>query len=327
LAQEYDTLNYRSIKTLNQHIIDWIPKLPKNIEILVGIPRSGLLVANLLSLYLNKPLADFESFVNSKIISGGVRFNIASQEDFFKSRRRVLVVDDSLYSGAQMRLAKKTISDANLHHHVQYAAVYITPGNENMVDFFYEIVPFPRVFEWNIMHHGDMPNWCVDIDGVLCRDPTDEENDDGPRYLHFLKTVEPLIIPSMPIGWLVTCRLEKYRQITEEWLAMHKISYGTLLMMNFPSKQARIESGSHSSFKASIYKKTAATLFIESSLNQAREIARLSGKDVFCIETREMINSSFLAKIIHKPQEHSHLLLRNPRQAFERAYKFIKKIV
>jgi orotate phosphoribosyltransferase len=299
--------------------------LPKNIEVIVGIPRSGLFVANLLSLYLNLPLADLEGFVNLRMLDGGQRCPFSSQEHFLKKRRNVLVIDDSLFTGTQMQQARDRIHVANLPHNVCYAAVYVIPENKTMVDFFYECVPWPRMFEWNFMHHGDMPKWCVDIDGVLCRDPTDEENDDGEKYLRFLKNVEPLIIPSVPVGWLVTCRLEKYRQITEAWLAKHGVKYEKLMMMNFPNKEARVASGSHSSFKASIYKETQAMLFIESSFKQAIEIARLSGKNVLCIENREMIYPSSIARSMQRKRQFLHLLREDPIGAIKEVFGFIAR--
>lgn len=319
-------MNYRSLEILNRHTIDWASRLPKDIDLIVGIPRSGMLVATLLSLYLNLPLTSLDSFVNSRLISAGHRCKITNQSAFLKTRKNVLVVDDSLYTGAQMQLAKETISEANLNHNIRYAAVYVAPGNQSFVDLFYELLPMPRVFEWNLMHHGDMVKWCVDIDGVLCRDPTEEENDDGEKYEHFLRTVEPLIIPSVAVGWLVTCRLEKYRKITEDWLKRNEIKYNNLIMMDVPTKAARIASGSHSSFKAEIYKKTPATLFIESASHQASQIAKLSGKYVFCIETREMIRPSFISSSIHAQEQFFHLFLRNPKKAIRKCLRFAKRI-
>jgi orotate phosphoribosyltransferase len=264
-------------------------------------------VANLLSLYLNLPLADLEGFVNLRMLDGGQRCPLSSQEHFLKKRRNVLVIDDSLFTGTQMQRARDRIHAANLPHNVYYAAVYVIHENKTMVDFFYECVPWPRMFEWNFMHHGDMPKWCVDIDGVLCRDPTDEENDE------------------VPIGWLVTCRLEKYRQITEVWLAKHGVKYEKLMMMNFPNKEARVAAASHSAFKANIYKKTAALLFVESSLKQANEIAKLSGKDVFCIETREIVNPSFAAKTIRGQERSLRLFLLDPVEALKKCYRFLRR--
>ena len=48
-------MNYRSVADLDDQIVNWLGKLPSDVEVIVGVPRSGMLVANLLSLYLNRP--------------------------------------------------------------------------------------------------------------------------------------------------------------------------------------------------------------------------------------------------------------------------------
>ena len=91
------------------------------------------------------------------------------------------------------------------------------------IDYFYRYLPLPRIFEWNLFHHPILEQTCVDIDGVLCNDPEESENDDGPKYEQFLRTVKPIYIPTKEIGWLVTCRLEKYRELTAEWLERNSV--------------------------------------------------------------------------------------------------------
>ena len=95
----------------------------------------------------------------------------------------------------------------------------------------------PRIFEWNVMHHHLLVSSCIDIDGVLCRDPTEAENDDGAAYERFLDTVPAREVPEAPLGWLVTCRLEKYREQTEAWLNRHAIRYRELVMLDLPDKR------------------------------------------------------------------------------------------
>jgi uncharacterized HAD superfamily protein len=135
------------------------------------------------------------------------------------------------------------------------------------------------------MHHKFLAQCCVDIDGVLCLDPTEAENDDGPAYEKFLSEALPLFGPTRKIGWLVTSRLEKYRALTEAWLAKHGIQYDKLIMLDLPSKAERQRLGVHGSFKADFYRKSDAILFIESEHQQALKIAELSGKPVLCVET------------------------------------------
>jgi orotate phosphoribosyltransferase len=117
--------------------------------------------------------------------------------------------------------------------------------SRDRVDFYSKLVDHPRCFEWNIMHHAFLERSCIDLDGILCKDPTNDENDDGQNYRHFLINVEPLLRPSVEIGWIVTCRLEKYRKLTEEWLRKHSIKYKNLVMMNLPDKATRVALGNH----------------------------------------------------------------------------------
>jgi len=316
-------MNYRSVASLNNDLVAWSAELPSDLELIVGVPRSGLLVANLLSLYLDLPLTDVGGLITGKVFeSGPIRGKGKERTGFLSSKRKVLVVDDSLSSGASMRAVRGRIAAAKLPHTMLYGAAYIVAGRERDVDVFCDIVPQPRLFEWNFRNQFQLQNACVDIDGVLCRDPSGEENDDGPRYRRFIETVPPLMAPSVTIGRLVTTRLEKYRALTEQWLAGHGIEYRELIMMDFPDMAARRASGSHGAFKGAVYKACDAQLFIESSLRQAFEIAHISGKDVLCMETREMVRAGYTpAHRRATPQLAPH---HNP---IRRALRFARRLI
>ncbi|MFD2137622.1 hypothetical protein ACFSLT_24910 [Novosphingobium resinovorum] len=128
---------------------------------------------------------------------------------------------------------------AHLDCRITFAAVYGVPGKSGGADFVFETVPEPRVFEWNVLHHPIVSRSCFDIDGVLCVDPTERENDDGARYLNFLASAVPLHRPRREIAMLVTSRLEKYRAPTEDWLDRHGVRYGQLRMLDLPDAAAR----------------------------------------------------------------------------------------
>jgi orotate phosphoribosyltransferase len=302
-------MNFRNIRDLSQDIMNW--ELPADFDVIVGIPRSGLLAANILSLYRNLPLATVEGFLRGELIKGGYRASDVGG-DFLRDHRNILVVDDSLMTGNQIAGVRKSIAPLEGYHLIRYAAVYIQPGNERLVDFFCEVLPAPRVFAWIVMHHSILEDSCVDIDGVLCRDPSEVENDDGARYTKFLASVTPRFCPKQRIKCLVTCRLEKYRRLTEEWLAKYGIIYDRLAMMDFPSKDARVRSGSHAAFKASIFRKMSAELFIESSYEQAVEIARLSGGGVLCTETMELVQPPVIRGFIRQKAKPIRLLREDP---------------
>lgn len=317
-------INYRSVAALNRDVLDWLDKLPADIELVVGIPRSGLLVGNLLSLYMDVPLTDVEGLIEGRIIQTGTRYKGEDLSEILSSSRKVLVVDDSLLRGKQLQLVKNKVEKARLEHEILYGVVYMEPGAEGMVDCFYRILPWPRCFQWNIFHYSLSNRSCFDMDGVLCRNPTDEENDDGDKYRRFIRNVKPRILPSGTIGWLVTCRLEKYRELTEQWLEKHGIKYKHLLMMDLPNKEARVRSKSHASYKAAMYKDSDAWLFVESSVRQAEEIAALSGKEVLCVETGEMVYPNDVLRQCHRVRRLIKRFLRSPTRTFKEVLRRLR---
>ncbi len=60
-------MNYKTIKDLNETIIKSLPLIPRDVDLIVGTPRSGLMTATLLALYLNLPLTDVEGLIEEKI--------------------------------------------------------------------------------------------------------------------------------------------------------------------------------------------------------------------------------------------------------------------
>lgn len=287
-------MNYRSFSDLNESVRQWAMALTDDFDLVVGIPRSGLLVANLLALHHNLPMTDVDGLCEGKLMDTGRRYD--GDVTALSAVDRVLVVDDTVNSGQQMRETRARLDRRDFSFDIEYGAVYVSFEGHQYVDYWQEVVSHPRVFEWNLLHHPTLENWCVDIDGVLCRDPTDEENDDGARYREFIADVDSHVVPTKPIGWLVTCRLEKYREETAAWLDRHGIEYGELVMMDMPSKVARQEAGNHARFKAEVYESTGADFFIESSLTQAAEIASHTGKPVYCFESNRLVEPGLLPR-------------------------------
>lgn len=86
-------MNYRSFRDLTHDLLTW--ELPPDIDVVVGIPRSGLLAANILALNRQLHLATVEGVLRGEFIQGGQRLPHGSS-DFFRQPRQVLVVDDKL---------------------------------------------------------------------------------------------------------------------------------------------------------------------------------------------------------------------------------------
>lgn len=319
-------MNYRSVDNLNADIRELAFNLPNDIDLIVGIPRSGMLAGNLLALHLNLPLTDVDGFCEERLLQSGRRH----EKPDFSDIENVLIIDDSVCHGTQMEKTQSRIESKDLSYNIEYAAIYITPKGHQYVDHWAEVIDIPRYFEWNIMHHDKLSEICVDIDGVLCRDPESRENDDGENYLEFVSTVEPRVVPTKKIGWLVTSRLEKYREETEEWLDENGIEYGELIMMDHPDMMTRQMEGDHSDFKSQVYESVDAELFIESSPDQSIEIVQKTGKPVFCVKDNAMVYPDSLSaskrkfkSSFQKSEEYLSRFSRNPFGFLREAAKHV----
>jgi uncharacterized HAD superfamily protein len=171
-----------------------------------------------------------------------------------------------------------------------------------------------------LFHRNELAQCCVDIDGVLCNDPTHEENDDGPRYLRFLESATPLARPTYRIGHLVTSRLERYREPTVRWLAAHGIQFDQLHMLDLPTAEERRRRGSHASFKAQVFRSIdTAELFIESDPQQAIEIARLAGKPVLDYTSQRLAEPVWNAALLAQSYANlRHRIFNRLQRAFAR---------
>ena len=315
-------MNFRTYHDLTNCLVNNLGKIPEDVDLIVGIPRSGTMVGNILALYLNRPFTDLYSFVEGKELHSG---DTRKSEQWIKQiseAKHVLVVDDSVSSGSAINKAKSIINESNISCKITYMAVYVLSMSRGKVDIYLEVCEQPRMFEWNYMHHWELENSCMDIDGVICEDPSFFQNDDGRKYEDFIKNAKPKFIPTQKVGKLVTSRLEKYRGLTEQWLKEHNVIYDELIMMDNVTAKERALLGSHAQFKADVYKKSDKILFFESNYDQALEICRISGKPVYCIENMELIESS---NVINRISSRSKEFKVTVKHAVKKCLKMIKK--
>ena len=276
-------INFVTFDTLNKLLIQNLHKIPHDVDVVVGVPRSGLILANMIACYLNKPLTDAAGVISGKLFDAGNTKNKIGWVRDFSTVKKILVVEDSVASGTSITQVKNRLALVNVEK--IYLAAFVEPQSTNAVDIFFAVVPQPRMFEWNFMHHGLLAHCCCDLDGVLCADPTDEQNDDGENYRQFILNAAPKFIPSKPIGWIVTARLKKYFEETVFWLRKNNVPVANLVMLDMDSAEQRRALGIHATFKAQVYGAIKeSVLFIESNPSQAQNIARLSGKQIFCVE-------------------------------------------
>ncbi|MET4447034.1 putative HAD superfamily protein/hypoxanthine phosphoribosyltransferase [Bradyrhizobium sp. GM2.2] len=328
-------MNYRSIADLSRTIHSNLHKLPEDIDVVVGVPRSGLLAASIVALALNVRLADIDGFSKGTLLASGHTRRIKALDESIAEAANILVVDDSVNTGTSMAQAREKLAQIFPDKTITFCAIYGAKPASLGTDLILEVVPHPRLFQWNIFHHDLLSKCCVDIDGVLCVDPTDAENDDGEAYIRFLLEAQPMCTPTKRVGYLVTSRLEKYRTETEHWLRRRGIEFNQLIMLDLPTKADRQRLAAHGTFKGNIFKESDALLFIESNRLQALEIARLSGKPALCVETQEIFTPDPYSseaivqamKRISKPHNVSPFLKSLARRALgSNLYDTVKKV-
>ncbi|MGE5496121.1 MAG: hypothetical protein ACM3S4_12565 [Burkholderiales bacterium] len=280
-------MNFRTIRDLNKLISDKISLLPDDIDIVAGVPRSGMLPASIIALSLNCQLTDLDSLLENKIYICGTTKNCTNFVPSPEKARKILIVEDSTSSGESLMRIRKKLNNFIYKEKTIILAVYACCESIDLPDIYFELCEHPRLFEWNYLHHNMLRNACMDLDGVLCRDPLPEENDDGEKYQDFITNVGVKYRPSRTIGTIVTSRLEKYRSLTENWLYKNNIQFNELIMMQYKTMKERQENGNYSEYKAEVYrKKEDSIIFIESDAEQAFTIAKLSSKPVFCTENQ-----------------------------------------
>lgn len=287
-------MKYITFRDLTDTIRRNIWKVPRDIDFIIGIPRSGMIAAGIISSFLNVPLIDLNSFLAGQKPSGGHRLHFFT--DSHVKTGKALVVDDTVWHGNAMKEARAKLADRKDLKFI-YACVFLEGRGRDMVDiFFRDITKYTDnystivVYEWNIFQHNEkfMEKCLYDMDGVLCVNPPDERNEK--EYQKYIRNATPLFIPRTKIGGIITYRLQKNRHSTEEWLRQNNILHNGMIMFPADSWQERKDTGvTPEQFKGRYYKAhDEFRLFVESDDTQARRIAEISGKQVYCVETNRI---------------------------------------
>lgn len=279
-------MNLRGYSDLAEHLRNKPPCQLEDIDLIVGIPRSGLMVSLMVGMAWKKPITDVAGALDGRVIQSGTTTQADPEGsiDFGSAKLRVLLIDDSCHTGSSMRQAQSALEQAYREWSIETLCAYVSPRSKSLVDYYFEVLPPHHVFEWNIGRNIVLEEACVDIDGVLCPDPRWSEESDEDKYLAYIKNAPVLLRTYRPIKYLVTNRLESRRSETEAWLASKQIRYGELIMHPAKSiaERALRDSAWH---KSKFYSKCDAHLFIESEVAQAEAIWARTKKPVLCFET------------------------------------------
>jgi hypothetical protein len=251
----------------------------ENINVIVGVPRSGMIVASLLSVYANLPLYSISDNnlikLNAYSPYGGHRMSkLNTVCDNF------LFVDDTAYAGTESRRLRN-IFGKDIKIAVAYSATRALPD----VDYAANILEPPHFLEWHFFNSPLVSNSIFDIDGILCPNVPIDAAKQEDSYVNWISNVEPMTsrIPStFKISKIVTGRLDTYRSITEKWLETYGVNYDDLIM--FPADKKKERDEDHFNvvglFKGEIYAGSRESHFVESELSEATIIGKYTNKIV-----------------------------------------------
>ena len=265
----------------SEHLARLIYSRHRNIAGIAGVCRSGMMPATSIALSLGVDL--YEATPDGlRLLSGGVRRTGTIHGERRKDDGPIVIVDDSTCSGHAREQLK--------HINAPFYTVYAGSEGKSMVDGYVVPLELPHFFEWNLMHNGIVMNGCkaaFDMDGVFCEDCPIDCDDDGERYLDWMKRVNPLhwnIEYEVPT--IITARREVYREQTLDWLGRHGIRVKELVM--FPGTFNERSQTDIGQWKAEQAKQCGCKLFVESSYSQAATIAReLKDAQVVSIERKK----------------------------------------
>lgn len=274
----YKTRIY-TFKDMVEYTIDWSRTLPGDFDVIIGIPRGGLLIAGIIASRFNKPLTIPELFLEGKIWSS----KDSPPVDFNKIKK-TLIIDDSIATGKRLDVYLAQIKEKYPNVAIKIGALFKSEKNTYTFDYYYKIARFPIIFEWNLLSAGyNMGKLCTDMDGVLSKDCPAELDDDGEKYVTWMKTAESYLIPTYKIDTIITSRLEKYRKETEEWLRAHNVKYDNLIMLDLPTKSQRTFE-SVVAHKSKYINQAKPFWYWESNYNEALEIKKHVSCYVLCID-------------------------------------------
>lgn len=307
-------MHYKSYGDLSEDISASLFRVQgKGYDLVVGIPRSGMIPASMIALGLHIDVVGLPDFIANHTLKTRLGRNSEGLPSTSWDAKKVLLVDDSVMTGRTIQKALSAIpSDCPCT--IDTLVIYTDSDACQHVDISFYTLESPRVFQWNLFTPAMLSQACVDIDGVLCVDPTDHQNDDGEKYIEFLNNAAPLFLPAGRIGCLVTNRLEKYRDQTEAWLKQQGIIYERLVMLNLPSKKERQRQGVHSTHKGMFYKNSEYTFFIESDAKQAASIANISGKAVYSCEDNRVYTGTASDNFLTNSNGNANRVLRTMKK-------------
>lgn len=280
IARKLARRKYKIVQITDQISLtrEWCNQLPNIFQCIISIPRSGVMIANVISLRFGVGWATIDGFLRKEVY--GIRF-----EDV----NHILIVDDGVTTGNNLNSAKQRIQQLFPHIQVSTGALFARENSTVHVDYVYKRLNKTEVgttMEWDFI--TDPIRYCsnkpaADLDGFLCHDlpPCKSQAE----YIEAIKTASPFLIPRYPLGAIITSRNENVRDITEEWLKRYGVKYDQLIM----AANGYINADVSAAFKVREIKKCNPSAYFESDQYIAEIVKKQTHVLTYCAETSAWI--------------------------------------
>jgi hypothetical protein len=261
-----------------------VPKLPRDVIGVAGIPRSGMLPAAILATALHVPLYSCHKDEGLRAVGAGSREKLLPD-----GAGTLLVVDDSVFQGTAIRWARQQL----VGHRAVFAAVYTR--RPKLTECHAVELASPHIFEWNIFNNPIVSGSAADkrlrggiafdFDGVLCENPIPPYD---PREWLPRAIPTPWLPRGVEIPLVVSFRLERWRAASEAWLAAHGCRVKRLALHQARSERERDAALDVAGHKGAAFRDSPCGVMFESEPQQARVIADVAGKPVIVPRTGEV---------------------------------------
>jgi hypothetical protein len=271
-----------SLRDTYMYAEQWAYRLPRRYDCIIAVPRAALVIGQVIAQRHNIPLSTPDLFLQGDTWFTKLATNDQKTKPDVTRFKTVLLVEDAILTGREMMHAKQQILEKYPHLKVELGSLFYDHRTKPLLDqYFTELRGYCI---WEFLKGGfDIGIVASDLDGVICEDCPPEMDDDGEKYLEFIRNATPKFVPLFELAAIVTSRREKYRKETELWLKKNGVKYRNLFM--FPNDEHR-KMKKCAALKIEGAKKAGADWIWESDIPTAKSIYKLSGMPVFC--TSEM---------------------------------------
>lgn len=279
-------INYKSYSDLVRDIKENISKINNDYELVVGIPRSGMIPAYIISSILNIDCIDLDSFIENKKLQKGetrkTRFDIEKAHN----AKKVLLVDDSLYSGNSIKNVLNKIPK-ELKTKINVCIIYSSSKKNQYIDNYLVFLEAPKIFEWNIFNNSLI---CISFIDIKCFLGFKNHAVTAKDFIGN-KTV---ISTNYMVDTIVNHLLSESEAI--DWLNSNNIKYKNLITLEKGhNKDVQIKNISN------VFKNSEAKLYMVAQLNDAMQINSISAKSVYCVSENKIINPNSLDILTKRP--------------------------